>query len=786
VSEPTPSAGEGSPAAPTDATDFIRARVAADLEAGRHTGVVTRFPPEPNGYLHMGHAKSICLNFGLAGQFEGRCHLRFDDTNPETEDVDYVESIQRDVKWLGFDWGEHLYHASDYFERLYQLAEELIKAGKAYVDGSSEDQIRALRGTVTEPGKASPDRDRPPEESLDLFRRMRAGEFEEGAYVLRAKIDMAAKNMKMRDPLLYRIRKHPHYRTGDAWCIYPFYDYTHCLSDAFEEITHSICTLEFENNRELYDWVVDELQDHLPARPRQIEFARLDLTYTVMSKRKLLQLVNEGRVSGWDDPRMPTISGMRRRGVTPEAIRAFCERIGVAKANSTVDVKLFEHHLRDDLNHRSPRVMAVLRPLKVVITNYPEGQTEELDASYWPHDVPKEGSRKVAFGRELYIEQDDFQEDPPKKFFRLAPGREVRLRYAYFVTCQEVVKNDAGEVVELRCTYDPETRGGAAPDGRSPKGTLHWVSASEGLTTEVRLYDRLFKAERPGADGDFLADLNPDSLQVVQAVVEPSLKELGAGEHVQLERQGYAFSDRVDSKPGRPVFNLTVPLRDSWGKKKAAPAKGDQAQKRQRKEKKGGGKKKRKTRDEVLAELSGDAATRFTRFADELALPVDDARVLASDEILSALLDEASQSADAVTKPVANLLVNELPRALEASGRSVEELPFGGATLAKLAGLVQAGEVSTKGAKEVFATLVAEGGDPEAIVEAKGLRQLSDPAQLRAKVDEVLAAHPERVAQYRDGKTNLRGFFVGQAMKATGGRANPKVLGEQLDAALAD
>ncbi|KYF59616.1 glutamine--tRNA ligase, partial [Sorangium cellulosum] len=551
------------------ASNFIRNIISEDLAAGRHERVVTRFPPEPNGYLHIGHAKSILLNFGLAAEFGGACHMRFDDTNPAAEDLEYVESIQRDVRWLGGDWGDKLFFASDYFERLYGFAVELIKKGKAYVCSLSEAETREMRGTVTEPGRESPYRSRSVEESLDLFARMRAGEFPEGAHVLRAKIDMAAPNMKMRDPPIYRIKRARHYRTGDAWCIYPLYDFAHSLSDAIEGITHSICTLEFENNRELYDWIIDSLD--VPSRPRQYEFARLNLNYTVMSKRKLLGLVKGGVVSGWDDPRMPTIAGLRRRGVTPEAIRAFCEEIGVAKTNSTVDIAKFESCIRDDLNLRAPRVMAVLRPLRVVLENFPEGKVEEIDAPYWPEDVPRQGSRKVPLSRVVYIERDDFLEDPPRKWFRLAPGQQVRLRYAGFITCREVVRDQAtGEVIELRCTYEDPTKTGEAPGGRKPKGTLHWVSAAHALPAEVRLYDRLFAVERPDAveEGkDFLENLNPGSLVTLTGCrVEPSLATIEKGSHVQFERQGFFFVDPVDSAPGAPVFNRTVALKDSWSK----------------------------------------------------------------------------------------------------------------------------------------------------------------------------------------------------------------------------
>ena len=542
--------------------DFIRDIVAADLEAKRHTSVVTRFPPEPNGYLHIGHAKSICLNFGVAQEFGGHCNLRFDDTNPTREEQEYIDAIERDVRWLGFDWGKHLYHASDYFEQLYGWAQHLIRTGKAYVDDQSQDEIRANRGTLTEPGKNSPFRDRSVEENLDLFGRMRAGEFPDGARVLRAKIDMASGNINLRDPFLYRILHASHPRTGTQWKIYPSYDFAHGQSDAIEGVTHSICTLEFEDHRPLYDWFLENLP--VPSRPRQYEFARLNLTYTVLSKRVLTELVRGGHVNGWDDPRMPTLAGLRRRGVPPEALREFVKRIGVAKANSIVDLGMFEFAIREALNKTALRRMAVLRPLRVVIENYPEGQTEELEAVNHPDD-PAAGTRRIRFGRELYIEQDDFMENPPKKFFRLSVGQEVRLRYAYFITCREVVKNAAGEIVELRCTYDPATKGGNAPDGRKVKATMHWVSAADSVPAEIRLYNTLFTNPSPNV-ANFAAELNPQSLDVLSgARVEPILAGANSGEAVQFERQGY-FTPDPESTPGRLVFNRTVGLRDTWAK----------------------------------------------------------------------------------------------------------------------------------------------------------------------------------------------------------------------------
>ena len=548
-------------------TDFIRSIIAEDITTGKHGGkVITRFPPEPNGYLHIGHAKSICLNFGIAGENTGGiCHLRFDDTNPAKEEEEYVRSIKEDVRWLGFDWGDNLYYASDYFDRLYGYAVQLIKDGKAYVCGLSREEVRKYRGTLTEPGRESPYRDRPIEENLNLFQKMKNGEFEDGTHVLRAKIDMASPNLNLRDPTIYRIRRRTHHRTGDNWCIYPMYDFAHCLSDSIEEITYSLCTLEFENNRPLYDWFLEQLTT--PPRPRQIEFARLNLNYTVLSKRKLLQLVEDGHVAGWDDPRMPTLAGLRRRGYTPEAIRVFCKTIGLAKRDSLVDMALLEHCLRTDLNRRADRVMAVLHPLKVVIENYPEGTTEELDAINNPED-PDRGSRKITFSREIYIERKDFSEDPPKKFFRLAPGREVRLKHAYFIKCERAIKDDAtGEIIELRCTYDPATKSGTAGDGRKVKGTLHWVSAPHALKAEVRLYDTLFLDPEPGSDGSSItSSLNQHSLETLtDCMVEPGLADAKPGSFYQFLRMGY-FSVDPDSTRDNLIFNRTVPLRDSWAR----------------------------------------------------------------------------------------------------------------------------------------------------------------------------------------------------------------------------
>ena len=544
--------------------DFIRDKVSDDNRTGKFSGaVVTRFPPEPNGYLHIGHAKSACLNFGLAAENNGRCHLRFDDTNPAKEEEEYVEAIMEDVRWLGWSWGEHLYFASDHFDKLYEFALTLVSSGHAYVDDLTQDQIREYRGTLTKPGRESPCRNRSVAENLDLFKRMRKGEFEEGQKVLRAKINMSSGNINMRDPVLYRILKVSHHRTGDKWCIYPMYDFAHGQSDSIEGVTHSMCTMEYEDHRPLYDWILETLGVY---KPEQTEFARLNLTHTVLSKRKLVQLVEDGKVTGWDDPRMPTLAGMRRRGYPPEAIRSFCDQVGVAKRQNTIEFAMLEHAVRDQLNKTAPRVMAVLHPLKVVITNYPEAQVEYLEATNNPED-PDAGSRKLPFSRELYIEREDFMEDPPNKFFRLSPGREVRLRYGYFVTCTDVVKNDAGEIIEIQCTYDPETHGGQAPDGRKVKGTIHWVSAQHAVNALSRLYNPLFNVEHPDKEDDFIKHLNPDSISVEDdSKVEPSLTQAEPGSTVQFERLGY-FTVDPDSQPGALVFNRTVTLRDSWSKK---------------------------------------------------------------------------------------------------------------------------------------------------------------------------------------------------------------------------
>jgi glutaminyl-tRNA synthetase len=765
------------------AEDFIREMIRADVAAGKHGGkVVTRFPPEPNGHLHIGHSKAICIDFGVAQELGGECHLRMDDTNPTTEDVSYVEAIKRDVKWLGFDWGEHLYYASDYFERYYELAELLIRRGRAYVcDLPDEEFSASYRGTITEPGKESPYRSRTVDENLDLFRRMRKGEFKDGEKVLRAKIDMASPNMKMRDPPLVRIKHAHHYRTGDKWCIYPLYDYAHCLEDSFEGVTHSLCTMEFESARELYDWVIQATE--VPHVPKQTEFARLNLTYTVMSKRRLLQLVEQKHVSGWDDPRMPTIAGLRRRGYTPESIRDFVAKIGVAKNISTVDVALLESCVRDDLDRRSPRVMAVLRPLELVVESFPENEVEELDAPYWPQggkgatepadSVPKElrGSRKLPFSRRLFIDQEDFAEAPPAGWKRMAPGRQVRLRHGYVVTCTRVEKEN-GEVVRVFCTHDPKTRGGATPDGARVDGTIHWVSAAQAADVEVRLYDRLFKSESPGEGGaDWLSDLNPASLSTVRAKAEPSLANAKAGDRFQLERVGFFYVD-PDSAAGAVVLNRTVPLKDSWAKAvaKAVPQRPDFSKKPTLPS-------APDAKRRIAAPVEVSPAVK--KLADEHGLTVDEARVLVNEETLlyvpfttAIMTDEGLK----LRKEIASLLVNDVLG--EARSRNVDRLPFDAAAIVELVKLTSGGTISKKQAKDVLAEMFTSGKTPGAIVEAKGMKQIASADALGPIVDQVLAANADAVARYKAGNANVFGALVGMVMKQTKGQGNPKLVAD--------
>jgi glutaminyl-tRNA synthetase len=747
-------------------TDFIRQIVAADTDSGRYGGrVVTRFPPEPNGYLHIGHAKSICLNFGIAQEFGGQCHLRFDDTNPETEDVEYVESMKEDIHWLGFDWGEHLYHASDYFERMYECAEVLIGKGLAYVDSSTEQEIREARGTVTEAGRPTEFRDRSVAENLDLFRRMRAGEFGDGAHVLRAKIDLAAPNMIMRDPVLYRIRHAHHYRQGDDWCIYPLYDYAHCLEDAFEGVTHSLCTLE------LY------------------EFNRLNLEYTVVSKRKLRPLVDSGYLSGWDDPRMPTLAGVRRRGVPPEAVRRFVDLGGVAKTEQRMDPGKLEFAIRDVLNQSAPRVMAVLDPVKVVLTNYPEDKEEELDAPYFPHDVPREGSRAVPFSRELWIERSDFEEEPPKGFRRLVPGGEVRLRYAYVIRCEEVVRDEAGMISELRCSYDPETRSGDGK-GRKGLGTIHWVSVPHALDAQVRLYDRLFTVPDPedlpeGADVN--DNLNPESLSVREAKVEPSVSGDPSDTRYQFERTGYFWRDPVDGTGAHLVFNRIVTLRDSWKKQAEAMAEGVGRTRVEGTVKRASHASPQKPR--ISEDRDGrrradrELAARMSRYVEDMGLTPEDADVITGSRAASDFFEAAlAEHDDAPT--TASWMVNDLRGVL--AGRTVADLPFDGEAFGALVGLVAEGVISRRAGKDVLAEMADRGGDPRELVRQLGLEKVSDVASMDRVVDEVLSAWPGKVLEYRAGKTNLLGLFVGEVMKATRGAADPKLakqlLTERLEA----
>ncbi|MDZ7779512.1 MAG: glutamine--tRNA ligase/YqeY domain fusion protein [Gemmatimonadota bacterium] len=779
-------------------TDFIRQIVREDLADGTYDTVVTRFPPEPNGYMHIGHAKSVCLNFGIAEEFGGRCHLRFDDTNPEKENEHFVRQFQDDVRWLGFDWGEHLYFASDYFERMYECAEVLIRKGLAYVDSQPNEAIREGRGTVTEPGVESPYRERTVDVNLDMFRRMRAGEYGDGAHVLRAKIDMASPNMLLRDPVLYRIRHASHYRRGDAWCIYPLYDYAHCLEDAFEGITHSLCTLEFANNRELYDWVLENVGFEEP-RPHQYEFARLELEHAVLSKRRIAPLVAAGVVSGWDDPRLSTVAGIRRRGVPPEAVRFFCDMIGVARTSSIVDGDKFAFAVRETLNTVAPRVMAVLDPVRVVITDFPEDRVDVLDAPYFPPDVAREGSRDVPFCREVLIEREDFAEDPPKGFRRLVPGGKVRLRHACVIRCDEVIKDDEGRIVELRCSHDPATIEGGSTEGGKVKGAIHWVSARHALEAEVRLYGPLFRAanlepdddvavpeEEPDED-DLLALVDPESLKVLRgARVEPSVTSDAPDTRYQFERTGYFWRDPVDGRGDELVFNRVVPLKSSWGRKpsgreeKRAQTHGRAA--RDASEPQPGSKPRISERRAQLRAEDPELAAHFERYRSELGLAPEQADVLtgshAAVRFFEAALAEHDDTAD-----VAGWIVTELRGLLEED--TPESLPFEGEALGRLAALVDGGRVSRRAAKDVLARMVEQGGAPEALIEEMGLTKLSDAETLEPIVDRVIAEWPEKVAEYRAGNKNLLGLFIGQVMEATQGAADPRrtraLLTERLD-----
>ena len=745
----------------SESKDFLRTIVEEDLKAGKYKEVITRFPPEPNGFPHIGHAKSICINFGIAKDYNGHCNLRMDDTNPTKEDTKYVEALKDAVQWLGFNWGENVYFTSDYFSKIYDYAVKLIKMNKAYVDSLTEEEIREYRGTVTQAGKRSIYAQRTVEENLDLLERMKNGEFKDGEHVLRAKIDMSAANMKMRDPLLYRIRHAHHFRTGDDWCIYPMYDFAHCLSDYIEGVSHSICTLEFENNRDIYDWLLDTLELKLP-RPYQHEFARLGINYTVMSKRKLLDLVNGEYVSGWDDPRMPTIAGYKRRGYTKESILNFCDQIGIAKANSMVDVAQLEFCIRDDLNQKVPRVLCVMDPLKVTIENY-EG-SEEIDAPYYPHDVPKDGSRKLPFSKDIYIERDDFMENPPKGYFRLTPEQPVRLRHGYIIACKEVIKDLDGKIIEIKAEYYPESKSGSDTSGIKVNSAIQWVSAKEAKTVELRVYDRLFKNEAP----EGLEDLNPDSLKIIKnALIEPAVITDKIDERFQFERQGYFYADPIDYTNEKPVFNKIVGLKDSWAKKtKIVEPEVKNTQKVQTQKVQVVG---------SMEPMNEDQKAAFEKYTNTLGLNSEVANILARDEHLSHFYEEAQIL---VNSPItlANIVVNEVARELKQM--ELSQVKFTPSQIAELVKMIDDETISSKIAKDVFEEMVKSGINPTQIVKDKGLVQISDPSEISPIIDEIIAKNPDNVAKFKAGNTKLLGFFVGQVLKSTGGKANPQVVNE--------
>ena len=740
--------------------NFLQTVVEKDLQSGKNKEIVTRFPPEPNGFPHIGHAKSIFINFGIARDYDGHCNLRMDDTNPTKEDTAYVAALKDAVTWLGYEWEGNVRFTSDYFAQIHEYAIKLIKMGKAYVDSVDEEEMRELRGTVTEAGKRSKYASRTIEENLEMFERMRKGEFQDGEHVLRAKIDMSAPNMKMRDPLMYRIRHAEHFRTGSEWCIYPMYDFAHCLSDYIEGVSHSICTLEFENNRDIYNWVLDTLGLN-PPRPYQYEFARLGINYTVMSKRKLLELVEGNYVSGWDDPRLPTIAGLRRKGYTPESIVTFCDQVGIAKANSMVDVAQLEFTIRDDLNPKVPRVMCVLDPLKVTIENY-EGSGEELDASYYPDDVPKEGTRKLPFSREIYIERDDFEENPPKGYFRLTPEQPVRLKHGYIIACKELIKDSDGKITEIKAEYYPTSQSGSDTSGIKVKSAIHWVSGDKAKKVEVRLYDRLYSSEMP----EGIEDLNPNSLQVIKdALIEPAVVTEKPDERFQFERQGYFFADPIDYTDEKPVYNKIVGLKDSWGKKRKATP-----QKAQTKEKK-------VQIDGAVVAMTPEQESLFARYRETLKLNSEVANTLARDADLSAFFEEAL---NVLHSPVnlANIITNEVAREIKQSGK--ESLKFTPKQIAELIKMVDDTTISNKIAKQLFEEMVTSGENPVKIVESKGLVQISDPEIIGSMIDAVIEKNPDNVEKFRAGNKKLLGFFVGQVLKATGGKANPKIVNQLL------
>jgi glutaminyl-tRNA synthetase len=738
--------------------DFLRKIVEEDLKSGKYKEIVTRFPPEPNGFPHIGHAKSISINFGIAKDYNGRCNLRMDDTNPTTEDTKYVEALKDAVEWLGFKWDGDIKYSSDYFQKIYEYAVKLIKMGKAYVDSLSEEEIKEYRGTVTTPGKRSKYADRSVEENLELFERMKNGEFKDGEHVLRAKIDMNSPNMKLRDPLLYRIKHAHHFRTKDEWCIYPMYDFAHPLSDYIEGITHSLCTLEFENNRDIYNWVLETL-NLKPPRPYQYEFARLNMNYTVMSKRKLLELVEKKIVNGWDDPRLPTIAGYKRRGYTPESILNFCEQIGIAKANSVVDVSQLEFAIRDDLNKKVPRVMAVLNPLKVTIINY-EG-SEELDAPYYPVDVDKEGSRKVPFSKEIYIDRDDFSENPPKGYFRLTPNQPVRLKYAYIISCKEVIKDENGEIIELKVQFHPNSKSGSDTSGIKVKSAIQWVEANSAKRVEVRLYDRLFKVENPQS----LDDINPSSLKIIKdALIEPAVINEKPDERFQFEREGYFYADPIDYTDEKPVFNKIVSLKDSWAKKTKKTPQPKQMKPKQKKQVEG-----------KVTPMTPKQEELFDRYTTKLKLNSEVANTLARDEKLSSFYHDCLKiSNNSIT--IANIVTNEVARELKQ--KELDELNFSPKDIVEIAIMIDDETISTKIAKDVFEEMLKSGENPKSIVESKGLVQISDPKVINSLIDEVISKNPDNVEKYKAGNKKLLGFFVGQVLKASKGKANPKVVNE--------
>jgi len=735
--------------------DFLRRIVEKDLKSNKYQEVVTRFPPEPNGFPHIGHAKSISINFGIAKDYNGKCNLRMDDTNPTTEDTKFVEALKDAVEWLGFEWSGDIRHTSDYFDKLHDYAIQLIKMGKAYVDSLPEDEMRKYRGTVTEAGKRSKYAERSIEENLELFEKMKNGEFKDGEHVLRAKIDMTSPNMKMRDPLLYRIRHAHHFRAGDEWSIYPMYDFAHCLSDYIEGVSHSICTLEFENNRDIYNWVLDTL-GLKPLRPYQHEFARLNINYTVMSKRRLLELVENGIVDGWDDPRMPTIAGLKRRGYTPESILDFCDQIGVAKANGVVDVAQLEYSIRNDLNPKVPRVMCVLDPLKVTITNYEEN--EEIEASYYPHDVPKEGTRKLPFSKEIYINRDDFAENPPKGYFRLTPNQPVRLRYAYIISCKEIIRDNNGNITEIKAEYYPNSKSGEDSSGIKVKSAIQWVEANSAKEVELRVYDRLFKTEAPqGAE-----DINPNSLKIIKnALIEPAVIIEKPDVRFQFEREGYFYVDPIDYTDQKPVFNKIVSLKDSWAKKKKKSQNKPKPQ------------PKKVQIDGEVAPMTQIQQTLFDNYTKELKLNSEVANTLARDAKLSSFYQEALKEFNSPIT-LANIITNEVARELKQ--KSIDELKFSPKEIAELVNMIDNETISTKIAKQVYEEMAKSGANPIEVVESKDLKQISDPNVILPIIDEVIAKNPVNVEKYKKGNKKLFGFFVGQVLKATRGKGNPKVV----------